>query len=241
MYKAIPMIMPANHNASAEQSSPQPNRSGALAFGGYELVHESNGRMVLKGLTLEINEGECVGLCGNPGSGKSLLAAILSGIVRPLSGEVRFGETIFDPDSGAAPVMLIPQGPAPDERLTVEQWIELRGSAFNLPPEIIWRGSDPLAKLGIANLRERPMDTLSFAERGLVWFAAEILADKPALIVDGLLDILPHPIAAKVDLCIRELLECGTGVLVLSSKASLLIGIADRVYALDDGRLKESE
>lgn len=65
---------------------------------------------LIKGLNLEINEGERVGIIGPSGYGKSTLAKILSGYVTANSGEVLWnGETL--PKTGYCPVQLIFQHP----------------------------------------------------------------------------------------------------------------------------------
>lgn len=51
-------------------------------------VKMENGRRVLSGATLSVGKGECVTVCGPPGSGKSALARLIAGMDRPGAGEV---------------------------------------------------------------------------------------------------------------------------------------------------------
>lgn len=227
--------MTLSEPSEAVGHSPDADR---LSLGAYDLVHEIHGRLILRGLNLEVEVGECVGLCGEPGSGKSLLLAIFAGLIRPLSGEIRYGSDLLDADTEAAPACYVPQSHPLDPRLTVEQWIEYRGACFGLSPATVAEGPDPLPRFGIESLRERPIDALSACEHALVCYAAEQISDQPVLLVDGLLDGLPESAVERIARFQRHELERGKAAVVTSSRESLLREVCDQVFFLLDGRLE---
>lgn len=59
-----------------------------------------NGKCVLKGITLEIHHGECVGLMGESGSGKSTLGRLIIGLERPDAGNIYYDQKTVDALTG---------------------------------------------------------------------------------------------------------------------------------------------
>ena len=68
-------------------------------------ANDQDGPPVLEGMSTVLNEGEIVGLLGRSGCGKSTLLRIVSGLIRPSSGEVFYqGEPLEGPADGVAMV-----------------------------------------------------------------------------------------------------------------------------------------
>src|SRR4051794_14848234 len=73
---------------SSAVSMPIPDRDGGATLAVDDLVKRFQGVVALGGVSLEVREGEIVGLIGPNGSGKTTLLNILSGVIRPTDGRV---------------------------------------------------------------------------------------------------------------------------------------------------------
>src|ERR671925_699640 len=93
------------------------------------------GTEALKGVSLEIEEGEFAGLLGPNGAGKSTLIHCATGLAQPTSGDVRvFGHDAAHHYAEARlAVGLAPQDPNPDWFLTVEETLDYHGGYFGMP------------------------------------------------------------------------------------------------------------
>lgn len=212
--------------------------------------YEEHGRphQVLDGVSARIVRGELIVLVGRSGSGKSTLLNIIGGLDRPSRGEVRIGGEALSalsedglaklrrrgigfvfqffnlvPTLTALENLLLPLdllGVDRDEALArAQRWLEVvglpdRGDSF---PEEMSGGEQQRIALARA-LIHRP---------GLV------IADEPTGNLD--LDTARQVLALLDDLCRRE----GT-TLVMATHSPEVVGVADRVFTIHDGRLEIS-
>jgi branched-chain amino acid transport system ATP-binding protein len=198
----------------------------------------------LKGLSLAVDEGEIVTLLGANGAGKSTTLRVISGLVAPQSGTLRFaGQTI----GGLAPEAIVKLGVAhvPEGRrvfpgLTVRDNIILGGSnrarssraeleadadaMFDIFPEI-----RPFADALGWTLSGGQQQMVAIA-RGLMSRPKLLLLDEPSL---GLAPI----IVQQVYRVIAEVRRQGTTVLLVEQNAHMALSVADRGYVLETGRL----
>ncbi|MCW2621977.1 MAG: transporter, partial [Frankiales bacterium] len=72
------------------QSGPSDSRARTLILDVADIAVEFTGRRVLDGASLQVAQGEIVGLIGSNGAGKSTLMNVISGFTRPVAGSVRF-------------------------------------------------------------------------------------------------------------------------------------------------------
>jgi cobalt/nickel transport system ATP-binding protein len=194
----------------------------------------------LKGVSLEIGQGERVAILGPNGSGKSTFILLIAGLLMPNQGEIRvFGEltTSKDFQKFRSRIGLVFQDP--DDQLFTPSVIEdiaYGPKNLKLPEEDIKaRCEHVLDKMGIQHLRNRPPHRLSFGEKKKVSLATALVL-KPELL------ILDEP-TANLDLVSRrglletlnELNKGGTTIIVSTHDVEALPELADRIVVISHG------
>ncbi|MBI5495053.1 MAG: ATP-binding cassette domain-containing protein [Deltaproteobacteria bacterium] len=199
-----------------------------------------NGRHVLRGLDLDVREGEIHALIGANGSGKSTLAFILMGCdgYAATAGVTRFKGTDLAPlaihERARLGMTLAWQQPAQFEGITVREYLGLRRSGVDPAWALAQVGLDP------GRCLDRSVDrTLSGGERQRIELAS-VLAMKPDLA------ILDEPTAgidllsmAQILAIIRALRDGGGAVLLITHQEEVALA-ADRASVLDDGRIRHT-
>ena len=200
------------------------------------------GVSAIKGVSLEVRQGERVAILGPNGSGKSTLILLIAGLLMPEKGEISvFGEktTSKNFQKFRSRIGIVFQDP--DDQLftqSVIEDIEYGPRNLKLPEEDIKRRSDHvLEKMGIQHLKNRPPHRLSFGEKKKVSLATALVL-KPELL------ILDEP-TANLDLVSRrglietlnELNRAGTTIIVSTHDVEALPELADRVIVMTQGTL----
>ena len=148
--------------------------------------------VVLEDAALTLSAGEIVGLLGRSGSGKSTLLRIISGLIAPTGGEVRFlGEPVHGPTPGMATVF---QTFALFPWLTVFENVELGLVALEVPrPEARKRAQAAIELIGLAGFESAYPKELSGGMRQRVGFARALVTYPKLLLMDepfSALDVL---------------------------------------------------
>lgn len=204
------------------------------------------GVLALNAVSIALYPGEIHALVGENGSGKSTLAKVLTGAHQPDSGEIRFqGQPITLPDPTAAwmrGVAAIYQEFSLVQSLSVAENIGLghwpsRGLSLVDWSRMEAHARDVLEQLGIRLDVRAPVQSLSVAEQQLVEIAKAISADSGLLIMDEPTTALAVHETRRLHDLIRELARRGRAILYISHRLHEIIGLADRVTILKDGRL----
>lgn len=182
----------------------------------------------LHDVSLEVREGECLGLVGTTGSGKSTLALHLNGLLKPQEGSVK---TLSRQEVGL--LMQFPEHQLFEE--TVRAEVEFGPRNFRLG-DLPGRVARALEQVGLQalDLARSPLE-LSGGERRRLALAS-VLASQPRVLV------LDEPTAgldaeARQEL-VGRLKSWGLTLVVISHDLEELALLADRVAVLEDGRLK---
>jgi energy-coupling factor transport system ATP-binding protein len=207
-------------------------------------------RLALESIDLAIQPGEVVGLVGPNEAGKSTLALVASGLAPAtvggrLEGVVRIdGVVTIDaaPHELARRCGVLFQAPATQLSGTTRTvWEEVAFAPRNLGlplAEIVERVTSALETLGIGDLGPRPPGRLSGGQSQLVALASVLAMRPPYLILDEPTSELdPGGSRLVADALARLAGEGGVGLLVIEHKSWLLEELADRVVAIDAGRL----
>jgi branched-chain amino acid transport system ATP-binding protein len=200
--------------------------------------------MALKGVTIEIGEGEIVCLLGGNASGKSTTMKTILGLVRPHSGSlVLDGERIDGLPTQAIVergVSLVPEARRLFGRMTV--WENLAMGAYSRrarPRHEIDTDYERVYGL-FPRVKERLSQhagTLSGGEQQMVAIGRALMARPRLLLMDEPSMGLAPVFVDQVFDIIKEINRQGTTVLVVEQNAAVALGIAHRGYVLQNGRI----
>lgn len=193
---------------------------------------------VVKGVTVRADVGELVTVIGPNGAGKSTALKLISGLLRPSTGEVRVaGESL----AGKAPQVLARAGLGfvPQERnvfasLTVTENLEM--GCLAAPKEARRRIEQSYARFPmLAEKRRAPAASLSGGQRQILAVAMALMAKPRALLLDeptaGLSPAVAHELFAYIHGIARE----GLAILMVEQNALEALDVSDRAYVLVDG------
>ena len=192
------------------------------------------GRAVLDGASLRVARGEVVGVAGAPGSGKTLLLHVASGLEAADAGAVRWFGGREPPARGVA---LVPAGAPALLFLTVRETLAVAAEQVDLA------GRTPLDPLmaadamGLRGALASRIRQLSPPLRVRVAIARALVAGPRLLLVDAPIDAWEP--AARRDLrdCLRPLADGGLAVVLTARGVPALAGVAGRAALLAEGRI----
>ena len=196
----------------------------------------------LFGASLEVNEGEVVALLGPNGAGKTTTIRSILGLTPPRQGTIWFDGV----DATRLPTHEIARrgiGWVPDDRrifptLTVARnlQIAMKRSRFRA-----W-SVDEMCEIfsALEHLMPRECENLSGGEMQMVAISRALLSSPGLVLFDEPSQGLAPKIVQDVMGIIRRLKDEGIAVLVVEQNALTALGVADRAYVMDRGRIIHS-
>ena len=205
------------------------------------------GRRVLGPIDLAVAAGETVAVVGPNGAGKTTLVRLLTGLLAPTRGAVRWQGSTLDHIGRrelARRIAYVPQVRPASVPLTVEQLVLLGRHPYlgrwRFAPSADDRAvvRRALALAGLEPLAGRRLDTLSGGERQTVYIAAGLAQEAPLLVLDEPTTHLDPAHQKQVaDLVRRLTAEAGRTVVIATHDLPLAAHVAGRVVALKRGRV----
>jgi branched-chain amino acid transport system ATP-binding protein len=204
-------------------------------------IHTFYGNIeALKGISLEVEEGEIVTLIGSNGAGKSTTLRSISGLTPPREGSIRFdGREIGDTapqDIVKLGVALSPEGRHTFQRMTVRENLDL-GAYLRSDKAEIASDLERVYEL-FPRLKEREKQkagTMSGGEQQMLAIGRALMARPKLLLLDepgmGLAPILVERIYETVE----EINRQGTTILLVEQNANFALETAARGYVLETG------
>lgn len=207
-------------------------------------IHTYYGNIqALKGISLEINEGEIITLIGANGAGKSTTLMSICGIVPSREGTVLFkGEKInnLSPDKIVTKgIIQVPEGRRIFPHLTVQENLDM-GAFLRKDREQIKRDNDYIFELfpRLAERRTQAGGTLSGGEQQMLAISRALMGSPRVLLLDepslGLAPILVHLIFGIIKK-INE--EQKATIFLVEQNANQALKIAHRGYVMETGRI----
>ncbi len=199
----------------------------------------------LKGVSLEVEEGECVTLIGSNGAGKSTTLRSISGLTPPRTGEIRFrGRDISrlpPQDIVQLGISQSPEGRKCFQRMTVRENLDM--GAYLRRDKEITQDLDRVYDL-FPRLKEREKQkagTMSGGEQQMLAIGRALMARPKLLLLDepsmGISPILTERIYETI----AEINKQGTTILLVEQNANFALGVSNRGYVLETGKVALSD
>ena len=195
----------------------------------------------IKGISLEVNEGEIVTLIGANGAGKSTTLNTIAGLLKPRQGSIAFAGMPVDGVAASKMVSkglsLCPEGRRVFQQMTVRENLEM--GAYSRPNAEVTESMERVYGF-FPRLKEREKQvagTLSGGEQQMLAMGRALMSKPRLMMLDepsmGLAPILVEQI---FDI-IRGMNEAGTTILLVEQNAQMALSVANRAYVMETGRI----
>jgi lipopolysaccharide export system ATP-binding protein len=206
------------------------------------LVKSYKGRRVLDGVSIHVGPGEIVGLLGPNGAGKTTTFYVAVGLIRADEGKVTLDdEDVTDLsmyERARRGISYLPQEPSVFRKLTVEENVRAIAEFLDMTDEERdGRVAGLLEDLGVARLANSKAYALSGGERRRVEIARAMVNSPSFLLLDEPFSGIDPKAVADIQGIVIELKRKGMGVLVTDHNVEATLGICDRAYIINAGKL----
>ncbi|MCW8130001.1 MAG: ABC transporter ATP-binding protein [Planctomycetota bacterium] len=200
------------------------------------------GIQALRGVSLDVREGELVTLIGANGAGKSTTLKTIAGILAPKSGKVRFNGAEIQGRSSHLilrdGLALCPEGRRIFPNLTVDENLDLgayvRHDAQGVKDDVArWHATFPILKERARQLA----GTLSGGEQQMLAIARALMSRPKVLMLDEPSLGLAPKLVDQIFAVLKELKGRGVTILLVEQNARQALEVADRGYVLETGRI----
>ena len=209
-----------------------------------KLSRNFGGIQAIDDLSFALNEGEIVALIGPNGAGKTTLVNLLTGVVKPSSGRIRFeGEDV----TAQRPFELARRGLArtfqivqPFPRMTVLENVAagaLFGGERPSVADAMAVAREQLEFMELASFADRPASALTLAGRKRLELAKSMAMSPKVLMLD---EVNAGLNSSEIDgalRLIRRIAERGVTILVIEHLMKVVMSLAERVLVLHHGKL----
>jgi branched-chain amino acid transport system ATP-binding protein len=229
--------------AEVTVTAPSDDQAGAV-LRLEDLTVERGARPVVHGVSLEVTPGEVTALLGPNGAGKSSLVLAVGGVLRAAGGKVTLGAanlTSWRPERiRQAGVAIVPEGRRLLPLLTVRE--NLGVATYSLSRSDAKAGLKRALEL-FPELEKRldvPGRLLSGGEQQMLVLAQALVSRPKFVFIDELSLGLAPVVVQRLVPTVREVAEGGVGVLLIEQFATVALGLAQRAYLMEGGRIQFS-
>jgi ABC-2 type transport system ATP-binding protein len=203
-----------------------------------DLVRRLMGRPVehahlwaLRGIDLEVREGDVVGIIGENGSGKTTLLRLLCNVTPPSEGALRINGRVAG---------LLELGAGFHPYLTGRENLYLNGSILGLSKREIDARFDEIVEFsGIGRFIDEPVKNYSSGMYVRLGFAIAVNLDPDILVIDEVLAVGDAEFQHKSKSKILEFRDQGKTIVLVSHDLTIIRDLCTRVYWLHRGRIRE--
>lgn len=223
-------------------TTPTNGRPIILELRNVDFVYPARAVEALKGVNLQIREGEFLALVGQNGSGKTTLAKHLNGLLKPTRGEVLFRGRPLEEirrTEMARHVGYVFQNP--DHQIFSNTVWEEVGFSLRMagmdPKAVEERVAEALAVVGLSGYEEEVPFTLTKGERQRVAVASVLAAQPQVIILDEPTTGLDYRHQRSMMEMLRDLHRRGHTVIIITHSMWVAAEYAERVVVMKDGQI----
>lgn len=196
----------------------------------------------IKGISLDVPDGEIVALIGSNGAGKSTTLRTISGLMKPKSGKILYeGKDI----SGVAAHKIVgmglcqvPEGRHVFANMTVLENLELGAYLRSDKDGIAKDMQDVFDKFPrLLERKDQIAGTLSGGEQQMLAMGRALMSRPKLLLLDEPSMGLAPLLVKEIFNIIKEINASGTTILLVEQNANMALSIADKAYVLETGRI----
>ena len=198
-----------------------------LKFIKRELLYEEF--WALRGVSLEIGQGEVFGIVGLNGAGKSTLLKVVAGVLEPTKGKVEIKGNI-------AP--LIELGAGFDMELTARENVYLNGAILGYSKAFLNEKFDEIIEFAeIREFLDVPLKNYSSGMVARIAFAIATIVEPEILIVDEILGVGDFKFQEKCKKRIKKMIEDNVTVIMVSHSIDQIRSMCDLAILLEKGKI----
>lgn len=206
------------------------------------LVKTYKGREVVKGITLEVNQGEIVGLLGPNGAGKTTSFYMIVGLVKPNDGRIfldRENITKFPMYKRAQyGIGYLAQEASVFRKLSIEDNIMSVLELTKLSKsERVHKMESLIEEFGLSHIRKNRGDLLSGGERRRTEIARALATDPNFILLDEPFAGVDPVAVEDIQRIVARLKDKNIGILITDHNVQETLAITDRTYLMFEGRI----
>lgn len=184
----------------------------------------------LNDVSFKVNKGDCIGLIGRNGAGKSSLLKLISGLIKPDAGKVEINGTIgalIDLNIGFLPV------------LTGRENIYLKSAILGIPRRVVDKKLDEIVNFsGVEKFIDMPVKSYSSGMKLRLGFSIAMQMRTDVLLIDEVLAVGDLSFRMKALNKLREHIDNGLSIVFVSHNLEQIANICNKAYWLDKGKLR---
>jgi len=209
------------------------------------IVKKYGKRTVVKGVSLDVKQGEIVGLLGPNGAGKTTCFYMIVGLIKPLSGNVYLGNSDITEEPmykrAQRGIGYLAQEASVFRKLSVEDNIRAVLEFTNLSKKEQQERTEALLdEFGLQHVRKSYGNTLSGGERRRTEIARALAVDPKFILLDEPFAGV-DPIAVEdIQAIVAKLKDKNIGILITDHNVHETLSITDRAYLLFEGSILKS-
>jgi branched-chain amino acid transport system ATP-binding protein len=199
----------------------------------------------IKGVSLEVNDGEIVSLIGANGAGKTTILHTISGLLKATSGQITLNDVNLRATDPYKIITLgmahVPEGRHVFSRMTVME--NLRMGAYTLSSKEQMDKNIETVFASFPRLKERSRQvagTLSGGEQQMLATGRALMANPKILLMDEPSMGLSPILVKEIFRIIHTLHERGITILLVEQNAKVALGVSSRAYVLETGTIAMS-
>ena len=211
-----------------------------LKISGLEVAY--GGINAVKGIDLEVREGELVSLIGSNGAGKTTTMKAITGLQPVRNGDIQFlGKSIRGKgawDIARAGLVMIPEGRGIFTRMSIIENLQM-GAFLRKDKAAVAQDMERMLEL-FPRLKERRAQlagTMSGGEQQMLAMGRALMSYPKTILMDEPSMGLSPKLVKEIFSIIRKLHEQGITILLVEQNAKMALSIADRAYVLETGRI----